>query len=68
MASIHIDYSGDYFSIKPIIDQAREEFDSVVVRDLYDHWDYGTLSFDFKTEEQAMLFKLKYGGRFRPHG
>lgn len=68
MPSIHIDYSDNYIALLPVVEKIRKEFDSVVVRDLYDNWDYGTLSFDFKSEEDAMLFKLKYGGRYRPYG
>ena len=69
MPSIHIQYK-EYTDMLPIIFDAKTDFESRLygVRDLYDHWDGGVMSFDFKDESDAMLFKLKYGGKFRPNG
>ena len=69
MPSIHIVYE-DYKDIVPIVEEARRHFLSRLydVRDLYDHWEGGVMSFDFREESDAMLFKIKYGGKFRPNG
>ena len=69
MPSIHIPYK-DWKHIEQIVTEARKLFDGRAyrVRDLYDNYDYGVMSFDFEEESDAMLFKLKYGGKYRPNG
>jgi len=69
MPSVHLDYD-NYNEILPIVNEARTHFLSRLydVRDLYDHWEGGVMAFDFRDEGDAMIFKMKYGGRYRPYG
>ena len=69
MPSIHLEYD-DYNEILPIVNEARAHFLSRLydVRDLYDSWEGGVMAFDFREEGDAMIFKMKYGGKYRPNG
>lgn len=67
MPSIHITYE-KYEDIQRIVNEAFEFYKVRYTRDLYDQWTGGTMSFDFDTKEQAMLFKMAYGGRYRENG
>lgn len=69
MPSIHVHYR-HYNDVLDLIKsvRGRDHYNIVDIRDLYDHTEYGIISFDFKTAEDAMLFKLKYDGEYRPHG
>ena len=67
MPSIHIQYK-NYDDIIEVIYIAKNRYDTVDIRDLYDSWEGGTISFDFASEQQAMLFKLAHGGKYRPYG
>lgn len=69
MPSIHIQYADYFRDIQPVLDDLKLSGLKFVTRDLYDNsWFSGTMSFDFETEEDAMLFKLKFGGKYRPRG
>ena len=69
MPSVHLHYD-DYSKMLEFIVEAQAEFPGSLynVRDLYDRWSNGIVSFDFYTEDDAVFFKLKYGGTYRPHG